>query len=81
MCSCLAFTVLNFFLAVCVSVLTRANVKEELNEEEDGDVVDKSEEDFNFFKQFLLKYLKNNLKETQPHCGLWTQTAGLLMAR
>lgn len=60
MCSCLAFTVLNFFLAGCVSVLTRANVKEELNEEEDGDVVDKSEEDFNFFKQFLLKYLKNN---------------------
>lgn len=48
---------------MCVSVLTRANVKEELNEEEDGDVVDKSEEDFNFFKQFLLKYLKNNLKK------------------
>lgn len=44
-------------------MLTRANVKEELNEEEDGDVVDKSEEDFNFFKQFLLKYLKNNLKK------------------
>lgn len=81
MCSCLAFTVLNFFLAGCVSVLTRANVKEELNEEEDGDVVDKSEEDFNFFKQFLLKYLKNNLKKTQPHRGLWTQIAGLLMAR
>lgn len=34
-------------------------MKEELNEEEDGDVVDKSEEDFNFFKQFLLRYLKN----------------------
>lgn len=66
MCSCLAFTVLNFFLAGCVSVLTRANVKEELNEEEDGDVVDKSEEDFNFFKQFLLKYLKNNLKKPNP---------------
>lgn len=81
MCSCLAFTVLNFFLAGCVSVLTRANVKEELNEEEDGDVVDKSEEDFNFFKQFLLKYLKNNFKKTQSHCGLWTQIAGLLMAR
>lgn len=43
-------------------MLIHANVKEELNEEEDGDVVDKSEEDFNFFKQFLLKYLKNNLK-------------------
>lgn len=41
-------------------MLIHANVKEELNEEEDGDVVDKSEEDFNFFKQFLLKYLKNN---------------------
>lgn len=63
-------------------MLIHANVKEELNEEEDGDVVDKSEEDFNFFKQFLLKYLKNNLKKkTQPHCGLWTQIAGLLMAR